>query len=328
LESTASIPDEIVTIVHIFPYYYNTNLSFEEGFLMMSYRLAWSDKRFPSLMLSVLVALSLLSTACGSTPETQAGNGSMSTTRVTITPPTDLLTPGVLTVGSDTTYPPQEFIDTGNKQAMGFDIDLITQIADLMGLKVNVVSTDFTTLIDSLSNKRFDVVISAVTVNPDRQKKISFVNYFSAGESLLVQQGNPMHLKSASDLCGLNVGVQKATVEQDDLTAASKDCTVRGKLPIHLTVLENQTDVVALLANKRVVATYQDSPVTDYYIKQHPGEFTVGGSIANAAPEGIAVRKGDTSMLIAMQTAFDVLKINGTYHRLILKWGLANEELS
>ncbi len=92
-------------------------------------------------------------------------------TKVTITPPTDLLTPGVLMVGSDTTYPPQEFIDTDNKQAMGFDIDLITQMADLMGLKVNVVSTDFTTIIDSLNNKRFDVVISAVTVNPDCQKK-------------------------------------------------------------------------------------------------------------------------------------------------------------
>jgi polar amino acid transport system substrate-binding protein len=238
------------------------------------------------------------------------------------------LTSGVLTVGSDTTYPPQEFIDTGSKKAMGFDVDLINQMAELMGLKANVVSTDFTTIIDSLNNKRFDVVISAVTVNPDRQKKVSFVSYFNAGESLLVPQGNPMQLKSVSDLCGLNVGVQKATVEQDDLTAASKDCVNRGKQPIHLTVLENQTDVVALLANNRVVATYQDSPVTDYYIKQHPGEFTVGGSVANAAPEGIAVRKGDTPMLIAMQTAFDTLKINGTYHNLILKWGLTSEELS
>ncbi len=126
---------------------------------------------FPLLMLYVLVALSLLCTASGSTPEDQTSSGSMPMTKVTITPPTDLLTPGVLMVGSDTTYPPQEFIDTDNKQAMGFDIDLITQMADLMGLKVNVVSTDFTTIIDSLNNKRFDVVISAVTVNPDCQKK-------------------------------------------------------------------------------------------------------------------------------------------------------------
>jgi polar amino acid transport system substrate-binding protein len=290
------------------------------------FTLLW--KHFHTLTACVLVALSLLCTACSSGPENPASSGSVPNTKVTIASPADLLTPGVLTIGSDTTYPPQEFIDTGSKQAIGFDVDLINQMADLMGLKANVVPTDFTTIIDSLNNKRFDVVISAVTVNPDRQKKVSFVNYFNAGESLMVPQGNPMQLKSVSDLCGLNVGVQKATVEQDDLTAASKDCMLKGKQTIHLTVLENQTDVVELLANKRVVATYQDSPVTDYYIKQHPGEFTVGGSVANAAPEGIAVRKGDTSMLIAMQTAFDVLKINGTYHNLILKWGLTNEEIS
>jgi polar amino acid transport system substrate-binding protein len=295
---------------------------------MMNYRLSRLYTHFPSFMLCVLLALSLLMAACGSNPENPASSASLPTTKLAITPPADLLNPGVLTVGSDTTYPPQEFIDTGSKKAVGFDVDLINHMAELMGLKANVASTDFTTIIDSLNNKRFDVVISAVTVNPDRQKKVSFVNYFNAGESLLVPQGNPKQLKSVSDLCGLNVGVQKATVEQDDLTSASKDCTKSGKPSIHLTVLENQTDVVALLANNRVVATYQDSPVTDYYIKQHPGTFTVGGSVANAAPEGIAVRKGDTSMLIAMQTAFDTLKINGTYHQLILKWGLTSEEIS
>ncbi len=46
-----------------------------------------------------------------------------------------------------------------------------------------------------------------------------------------------------------------------------------------------------------------------------------------AAPEGIAVRKGDTQMLIAMQTAFDVLQINGIYHKLIVKWGVTSGEL-
>src|SRR5947209_19589377 len=95
----------------------------------------------------------------------------------TFTPPKDLITPGTLTIGSDTTYPPLEYIDTTTNKATGFDVDLITAIAERMGLKVNVVTRKFDTIIDDLSNKRVDVVISDVTINPGRQKKADFVPY-------------------------------------------------------------------------------------------------------------------------------------------------------
>jgi len=93
-------------------------------------------------------------------------------------------------------------------------------------------------------------------------------------------------------------------------------------------VLQDQTAVIQLLANNRVVATYQDSPVTDYYIKQNPSQFEVGGSVFGAGPEGIVMRKNDPSMFNAIQTAYNQLKAAGTYHQLILKWGLTNEELT
>jgi len=237
------------------------------------------------------------------------------------------LTAGTLTVGSDTTYPPQEFIDPKTQKPTGFDIELISDMAALMGLKVTIASTSFDTIIDSLENRRFDAVISAITIQSERKKKADFVHYFNAGSSLLVPQGNPLHLKGESDLCRLKVGVQKATIQYDALTAASQTCTKQGKQAISMITLEKQSDVVALLTEKRAAATYQDSPVTDYYIQQNPGQFTIGGSIIDAAPEGIAVRKGDTQMLIAMQTAFDVLKINGIYHQLIVKWGVTSGEI-
>ena len=88
------------------------------------------------------------------------------TVKASIAAPTNLITAGTLTVGSDTTYPPQEFLDTDDAiQYTGFDVDLITEMAARMGLKANIVKTDFTTIIDNLVNKRFDVVISAVTIS-------------------------------------------------------------------------------------------------------------------------------------------------------------------
>ena len=282
------------------------------------------------LYVGILILFALLLSACGSNSTTTTGGSSStpSPAASTVAAPNDLLTPGTLTVGSDTTYTPQEYIDTTTKQATGFDIDLITAIAKQMGLQTKVDTTSFDTIINSLVAKRFDVVISAVTINPDRQKKVDFVPYFNAGESLLVKAGNPMNIKSTADLCGQKVGVQNGTVEQTDLTTANATCKKAGKPAIEITALTNQTDVIQLLATNRVVATYQDSPVTDYYNKLHPGQFTVGGSVVNAAPEGIVVRKGDPSMLNAVQTAFNQLKTNGTYTTLINKWGLTNEAIS
>lgn len=284
----------------------------------------------PMLFLGVCAMLMLLLAACGS-GGTATGSSStpiptVNASTPTVTAPTDLITPGTLTVGSDTTYPPQEYIDTKTGQAAGFDVDLITAIAGRMGLKAKIVTTGFDTIIDSLSAKRFDVVISAITISPDRQKKVDFVPYFSAGESLLVPKGNPKNITSITGACGLKVGVQTGTVEQTDAQAASAACTKAKKPAIALTSLTNQTDVVQLLATNRVDATYQDSPVTDYYILQNPGQFMVGGSVVNAAPEGIAVRKGDTSMLTAVQTAFTQLKAAGTYDALFKKWDLDNSQ--
>lgn len=270
---------------------------------------------------SVLLLLMLVLSACGSsTPTTTVPTPNTSTP--TVTPPNDLITPGVLTVGSDTTYPPQEYIDNKTGQPTGFDVDLITAIAQRMGLQVKVVTTGFDTIIDSLVAKRFDVLISAITINPDRQKKVDFVPYFQSGESLLVPKGNPKHITSITETCGLKIGVQNGTVEQSDAQAASDACKKAGKPAIVLTVLKDQTAVVQLLATNRVDATYQDSPVTDFYISQNAGQFEVGGSVVNTAPEGIAVRKDDTSMLTAVQTAFNQLKSAGTYDALFKKWQL------
>jgi len=279
------------------------------------------------LLVGCLVVLSLLLAACGTSTTTVTGPPANPATPA-VAAPNDLITPGVLTVGSDTTYPPQEYIDTATGKAIGFDVDLITAIAQRMGLQAKIVTTKFDTIVDDEAARRFDVVISALFITAERQKKVDFVPYFKAGESLLVQAGNPLNIKSLADLCGRNVGVQTGTAEQDELKTASDACVKASKPAINVTVLQDQTAVIQLLANHRVVATYQDTPVTDYYNKLHPGQFTVGGVVVNFITEGILVRKGDTSMFNAIQTAFDQLKANGTYHSLILKWGLTNGEIS
>src|SRR5450432_343680 len=174
------------------------------------------------LSVSMVIGFSLLLSACGSSTTTGSGTP---TTKASIAAPTDLIASGTLTVGNDTTYPPQEFIDTASGKATGFDVDLITEMAKRMGLTANVKTANFTTIVDDLKAKRYDVVISAQTITADRQKQVDFVPYFNAGQSILVANGNPKKINAVTDLCGKTVGVQDGTTELDTLNAANKaDC--------------------------------------------------------------------------------------------------------
>jgi ABC-type amino acid transport substrate-binding protein len=166
-----------------------------------------------------------------------------------------------------------------------------------------------------------------MSITPQLQDKVDFIPYFQGGESLLVAQGNPLHIQSTSDLCGLAVGVKAATFEQHDLQDASDMCKEHGKALITAVVVQKNADAVQLLATKRVVATYQDAPMTDFYVKQNPKLFQKAGAVVDATIEGIAVRKGDTTMFNGIKKALTELEADGTYHTLINKWGLMSGDI-
>lgn len=259
-----------------------------------------------------LLLISFLLTACITPTSNNAPN------------PYHLLTAGVLTVGSDTTNLPLEYADPTTHTTWGFDVDLITALAQRLGLKVDLITSKYETLINELSEGRYDVVISGMSIAPDRQQQANFIPYLNAGESLMVQTGNPAHITGLADVCGMAVGVQSGTIEQIDLQAASSVCSESGKAAIAITSLKDEDAVVQLLAQRQVVATFQDSPVTDYYILQHPGHFAVGGSLIKADLDGIAVFKDNTPLFHALQTAFHAMLTDGSYHSLIEKWGMTS----
>jgi polar amino acid transport system substrate-binding protein len=262
-------------------------------------------------------------TALSSTPTTQ-----LTPQQASISAPKDLLTSGTLIVGTHLTAPPLEYTDTTTRQSAGFDIDLVTAIAQKMGLQVRIVPDSFDSLLPNLQASRYDVVISGVTINDARKQNVDFVPYLSAGASLLVSKGNPQNVQSLSDLCGKMVGVQLGTAAQSDAQFASQACQQSKKPAIHLIVQQDQSTILQLLSTRHVVALYQSSPVNDYEVNQYPGHFAVVSSAVPTSMLGIAVRKNDSAMIQPVQNAFNALQKNGTYHALIMKWGMTSGDLT
>lgn len=230
---------------------------------------------------------------------------------------------GKLVIGTDASYAPNEFTDTDGTTIIGMDVDLGTAIAQKLGLQAEFQNASFDGLIPGIAAKKYELSMSSFTVNDERTKTVTMVSYYSAGTSLAVKNGNPQNI-SADNLCGLNVGVQKGTVQVDDITARSKACTAAGKPEIASTELQAQTDVTLALASGKVVAMLADSPVVAYAVKTTGNQLQVVGQPYDTAPYGIVLAKDQGDYPKAVQGAVAALMADGTYQAILTKWGVAD----
>lgn len=246
----------------------------------------------------------------------------------TVDPALHLLSKHELTVGSYLQYPPQEFLDTNSKQPAGFDIDLISAIAAKMHLKNHVVSNDFSSLIDGLVAGRFDVVISAVSITPEVQKRVNFIPYFRGGKSLLVLKGNPLAVHSLVDLCGKSVVVQEQTSEGRELLSMGDACHKSGQAAINVVQVKQYDTAFQLLQNQHVAAAYEDASVADYSMLLHPATLERASGTVGVTTEGILVRNDDVALSSTIRLTLQSLQQNGSYHALIQKWGLYSGDIT
>jgi polar amino acid transport system substrate-binding protein len=237
--------------------------------------------------------------------------------------PKDIAADGKLAFGTDASYAPNEFTDTDGTTIVGMDVDLGKAIGQKLGLESTFENAAFDGIIPGIAAKKYEVAVSSFTVNEERTQTVTMISYFSAGTSLAVKKGNPDKI-SADDLCGKNVGVQKGTVQVDDIAARSKKCTDAGKPAINSSELQAQTDVTLALASGRVVAMLADSPVAAYAVKTTNGQLELLGQPYDTAPYGIVIGKGQPDYAKAIQGAPSALIADGTYKAILDKWGVAD----
>ncbi len=291
--------------------------------------------------LAALLAMALA--ACGTSTTTGTTSGTVTSTTPTSTVTCasssvqaswHLVTSGQLTIASDTTYAPAEYPDPNNvSHFIGYDMDLAREIARRLCLTANIQKATFNSIIPDISNaalgqQRYDLSISSFTINNDRLKNVDMIPYFQAGESILTTTDKAGSIKSINDMCGKNIAVQNATVEQGELKDAngvgdgtSGQAPVCKNSPITIISNDDQGVVVANVLNGRADASYQDQPVTDYYVALHKGQLVDSGITVQPSPEGIVMRKDNPTLEQAVKTALDNMRADGTYLRILTTWG-------
>jgi polar amino acid transport system substrate-binding protein len=225
-----------------------------------------------------------------------------------------------LTVAADASYAPDEFVAPDGKTVVGMDVDLTKAIAAAMGLKANVVNATFDSIIPGLAAGKYDLGASSFTDTKAREQTVDFVDYFVAGESFYTKASGGTTINSISDICGKTVSVEKGTTELDDATAQGKKCKAAGKPGVTVLPFPDQNGANLAVSSGRAQLGFADSPVAAYQVKQSNGEFKlVGASFANA-PYGLAMPK--KGLAKAVQAALVGLMKDGTYAKILGKWGL------
>ncbi|MFI1302039.1 ABC transporter substrate-binding protein [Streptomyces sioyaensis] len=238
-------------------------------------------------------------------------------------------------VGADVNYAPVEFTGEDGQTAIGIDPDLAKALGKQLGVTFQFQDSTFDNLIPSLQTGRFDVLMSGMGDTRSRQtgkdetgKKVGpgvdFVDYFSAGTSILVQKGNPKNIQSLNDLCGKTVAIQRGTTSQYLLEDQAKRCQEDGKGKLTVQAFDKDTEALIRLRQGAAAADLNEFPVAAYNAKQSAGEYEVVGTPVKPSPYGIAVRKDNTQLRDAIKAALDAIIKNGEYKKVLQKWNVAD----
>ena len=275
-------------------------------------------RRFIGLLLTfALVAAVMALTGCGgqaSTTPASTTSGSTSTA-----PAPKLVKAGVLTVGSDTSFPPFESMNGAT--AEGFDVDLANAIAKEMGVTVDFTSQKFDTLIPQLkAGGTFDVIMSGMTITPERQKEITFSTpYIDSNQSIAVVKGKFPKVDGTDpaainkEFTGKIIGVQSGTTGE----AWAKE-NIKGAKTI--TPFDDTLSAFSALNAGKVDAVVNDLPVSLYLVNTSYKTDEIVSEIPTQEQYGIGIATANPELKAAIDAGFAKIKASGEYATIYQKW--------
>ncbi len=246
--------------------------------------------------------------------------------------PAEVKARGTLRVGSQQTFPPVEFREPGKTEAVGVSADLLAEVARRLGLKLEYIQGEYASLISGVEADRFDVASGGISDTEEREQKLDFVNYMYSGGAMMTLADNAAlaGAKNIDDFCGKTTATLLGSrVIMSAVEAASERCVKAGKPPIKTEQLPSAPDARMQLDLKRVDAYMGDFPALVYMGTQFPGRYKiVGGSyILTPYITSWGFAKNRAGLRDAVQQAMQDMVKDGTYQKLMDKWGVGGGAL-
>ncbi|HET6184933.1 MAG TPA: ABC transporter substrate-binding protein [Acetobacteraceae bacterium] len=232
---------------------------------------------------------------------------------------------GQVTLCTDPTYAPMEFYEhPGDKEPVGFDIDMARALAKRWNAELRIISMEFTGLLPGVQAGRCDFVMSGTFITPERIKNFSGVPYLVSSMVLLVR-ASTNDVTKPEDLSGKVLAVQAGTQYEKRAHALSDDLVKQGKAPITIQAYPGGSDAIQQLTTGRAAAAITQDTEAAWRAVAQPGEFKIGYMYPATDEFGIYFAKNPANAA-TVKDDVAALRADGTEKALAAKWHLPAQD--
>ncbi|GAA3731996.1 ABC transporter substrate-binding protein [Streptomyces tremellae] len=302
-----------------------------------------SRRRTPWPAAALALALGVSLTACGANPPgaVDAVQRSASGVRVDLRQPLDPAlharlparnrASGTLVSVNNGSFPPYEIVGDDGRSLTGATADLGVALGHVLGVRIKDVSADgLPTQLTGIKAGRFDFALGPIGDFKDRQGSDDFVDWVQEFVVFAVPKGNPDHLRSLADTCGHRIAVMSGGSAEKVVKDQVRKCAARGDRPLRVQSYKDQPSSVLAVRSGRADAFFSSQSPLTYFVAQAKDQLQLAGvGEANGFStlyQGAVVGKG-SPLGGVLRDAIQRLMDNGTYQKIMEKWGLKGNEI-
>ncbi|MFJ8587319.1 ABC transporter substrate-binding protein [Streptomyces sp. NPDC093595] len=296
---------------------------------------------------SALVLAACANPSDGGTTEVAAANGG--TTRINLSPdqkrvttakvdsiaarvPEEIRKRGTLEiVDSSGSAAPLTFRATDNKTVIGVETDIAHLVADVLGLEPDINTVSWENIFVGLDSGKYDVGFSNITVTEERKEKYDFATYREDNLGFEAKKGSGLKIAGPADVAGRTVAVSSGTNQEKLLVEWSEENEKAGREPVDIKYYQNDSDTYLALQSGRIDLYLGPHPTAAYHAATTGRTEVVGTySGAGATLQGLiaATTKKDNGLAEPLADALNHVIRNGTYAKVLERWGLSGEAVT
>lgn len=233
---------------------------------------------------------------------------------------------GTLDLAASVGSPPTSTYLADGRTVAGLDVDVADAVAKVLGLRLHREAASFEAILPALGSGKYAVGTGNFGVTDERRKTIDFVTYINDGQGFAAREDSK--LKKITDLrqlCGLTVGTGAGTTFEVTLEDSKHLCTDAGKKPYSVKTYAEQGAIWGSLQQGRTDVVMSTINGLRYAVAQQPGLRFLNEY--QRLDVGFAFKKG-TRLAPAFQKAVNTLIADGTYARILKKWGVTESALA
>ncbi|MFF4253365.1 ABC transporter substrate-binding protein [Streptomyces sp. NPDC001663] len=216
------------------------------------------------------------------------------------------------------TPPGTTYLDDG-KTLTGQDVDFANAVAKVLGIRLKTEQAGFEAILPALDSGKYDFGASNFGVTDERRKTIDFVTYINDGQGFATRKDSKLSkVTDLKQLCGLNVATGAGTTFEATLEENKKVCTAAGKKAYKVQTYNESGAIWSSLQQGRSDVVMSTINGLRYAVAHQEGVKFLNEF--HRLDVGFAFKKG-TNLAPAFQSAVNKLIADGTYQKILKKWG-------